>query len=323
MMPASSRGIGMALGFPDVCNTPIPVGTVPIPYPNISEHSTASNTAFNVRVNMLDALTMMSMVPMTTGDEAGAAHPTIKGPQRYTLGMINVRFNMMPAITLCSLTNHNNMNCPIGAVLVPSAPNVLLNWAGADYVARESLDAITQGSVLEPSREGASNDVDSVHIALEVFAVATAAELAEQVHRATRAGARRVVLDLRACRGGVLTAAIDAAGLFLPAGALVVTIVDEDGDPREERSRSGVYQDVELVVLVGPDTASAAEVFAAALEDHGRATIVGGPTHGKGTITELLPAAAGLIERPCGFTVSPSGRPIQVPTESTSIVEAP
>ncbi|MBK6513147.1 MAG: DUF4150 domain-containing protein [Polyangiaceae bacterium] len=317
MMPASTRGIGMALGFPDVCNTPIPVGTAPIPYPNIADHSCASNTVMNIRINMLDALNQLSEVSMTSGDEAGSAHPTIKGAQRYTLGMINIRFNMMPAITLASLTNHNQMNCPIGAVLVPSAPNVLLNLASAgdgaqpqasvlDGVsARDRADAATPHSTCRSSAtdEGAT-------ISLDVFALGTAAELAEHVHRATREGARAVTIDLRACRGGVLSAALDAAGLFLPEGTLLATIVDEDGDEREERSRSGLLQGVALTLLVGPATASAAEVFAAALADHGRAELRGERTRGKGALSELVAAPGGLVEVARGQTLRPSGAPL-------------
>lgn len=312
MMPASTRGIGMALGFPDVCNTPIPVGTAPIPYPNIAEHSSASATVTNVRINMLDALNMMSSMPMSTGDEAGSAHPTIKGAQRYTLGMINIRFNMMPAITLASLTNHNNMNCPIGAVLVPSAPNVLLNLEAAqprlagsqvldEQGARDRLAAAAPHDTCR-SAEG------SHEIALELFAPGSAAELAEQVARALAGGARELVIDLTACRGGVLGAAIDAAGLFLPGGTLIVTVIDEDGDERDERSRSGAFADVALSVRVGPRTASAAEVFAAALGDHGRATILGGPTRGKATVSELAAVAGGVVEIPRGTVLGPAAR---------------
>jgi carboxyl-terminal processing protease len=99
-------------------------------------------------------------------------------------------------------------------------------------------------------------------------------------------------------------------GLFLPEGTLLATIVDEDGDEREERSRSGLLQGVALTLLVGPATASAAEVFAAALADHGRAELRGERTRGKGALSELVAAPGGLVEVARGQTLRPSGAPL-------------
>ena len=85
MLPASNRGAGMSMGFPDVCNTPAGPVTVPVPYPNIAMNAMAAPFSPNVLLTMMPALNTGSIIPMTSGDEPGVAHPTIKGPCRYTM----------------------------------------------------------------------------------------------------------------------------------------------------------------------------------------------------------------------------------------------
>lgn len=97
-----------------------------------------------------------------------------------------------------------------------------------------------------------------------------------------------VILDLRNDGGGSLEEAIGIAGLFIPVGPVVQVreqrgvAVLPDGDP------DTVYSGP-LVVLVNRLSASASEIVAAALQDYGRALIVGGTTHGKGTVQTVYP----------------------------------
>lgn len=309
MMPASTRGIGMAIGFPDVCNTPVGPATAPLPYPNVADHSSATNTVVNVRINMLDSLNQLSTMSMTSGDEAGAAHPTIKGMQAYTMGMPNVRFNMMPSITLASLTNHNNMNCPIGAVIVPSAPNVRINFAGDDVAEVTLGETVTASRGGDEGERACDDDGDhrGVTLRIEAFSLAAATDLAEAVHRAVEAGATRLTLDLRGARGGVLGAALDAAGLFLPVGTPLAVLADEDGDEETVHARGGAWLELPLTVLVDEHTASAAEAFADALGAAGRALRVGPATRGKLAIHETVALHDGRVAlRRAGAVRAPS-----------------
>ena len=94
--------------------------------------------------------------------------------------------------------------------------------------------------------------------------------------------ANRVILDLRGCPGGQLSAAIDVADIFLDQGI----IISVKGKPEEEiiyyNAKEGdLGENIALVVLVDGDTASAAEVLAQALQDQGRAKVVGTKTFGK------------------------------------------
>lgn len=99
-----------------------------------------------------------------------------------------------------------------------------------------------------------------------------------------RKGAARddlLIIDLRDAGGGDLYEAFDMAGLFLPAGTLLGTIKGRGEWSREVRASSGEKYDMPLALIVGPDTASSAEIFAGVLQGHGRARLVGGITFGK------------------------------------------
>jgi len=102
-------------------------------------------------------------------------------------------------------------------------------------------------------------------------------------------GARGVVLDLRGNGGGSLPDAIEIAGLFIPSGP-VVQVRDQRGVHVVSDPDPGLEHDGPLVVLVNRLSASASEIVAAALQDYGRAVIVGDfKTHGKGTVQSLRP----------------------------------
>lgn len=98
-----------------------------------------------------------------------------------------------------------------------------------------------------------------------------------------------IILDLRDDGGGALVDAVDITGLFIESGP-VVQVKNSFGDKRVLRDKNGsVYYDGPLVVLVNKFSASASEIVAAALQDYGRAVIVGGKhTHGKGTVQTII-----------------------------------
>src|SRR5690606_41958362 len=103
-----------------------------------------------------------------------------------------------------------------------------------------------------------------------------------------------LVLDLRNNPGGVLDAAVEVADLFLAEG-LIVRGSGRARQARFERYASGgdALEHVPLVVLVNGGSASASEIVAAALKDHGRARLVGTKTNGKGSVQTVMPIGAG------------------------------
>lgn len=122
------------------------------------------------------------------------------------------------------------------------------------------------------------------------FGNRTADELAASLQQAVEEGAEAAVLDFRGNPGGPLDTAVRACELLLPADSLVVTIRGRDGQVQSAfaTAADGPYVGLPLAVLVDGDTASASEIVAAALQDHGRAVVVGQRSYGKGTVQQML-----------------------------------
>lgn len=123
------------------------------------------------------------------------------------------------------------------------------------------------------------------------------ADVAALLKKLKEANVDGVILDLRRNGGGSLPEAISLAGLFIKQGP-VVQVKDPDGDIKVDSDEdAGVTYDGPLVVLTSRFSASASEIVAGALQDHGRAVLVGdASTFGKGTVQALLPLAQ-IMER--------------------------
>lgn len=113
----------------------------------------------------------------------------------------------------------------------------------------------------------------------------------EALHDFAKSGTNKLVIDLRGNPGGFLEASVDMASWFLPSGKIVVK---QEGSRSEEDKiwRSQGYdigvRDLKLVILVNGGSASASEIFAGALSEHGIATVIGTQTFGKGSVQELI-----------------------------------
>ncbi|ACX87915.1 carboxy terminal-processing peptidase [Pectobacterium parmentieri] len=118
------------------------------------------------------------------------------------------------------------------------------------------------------------------------FYVGLTDDVKVQLQKLEKQNVSSIVIDLRTNGGGALTEAVGLSGLFIPSGP-VVQVRDNNGKVREDSDTDGiVYYKGPLVVLVDRFSASASEIFAAAMQDYGRALIVGEPTFGKGTVQQ-------------------------------------
>jgi len=118
-----------------------------------------------------------------------------------------------------------------------------------------------------------------------------------------------LILDLRNNPGGVLDAAVDVSDLFLDSG-VIVSANGRTADARFRRSahRGDVLDGAEIIVLVNEGSASASEIVAGALQDHGRATVIGTPTFGKGLVQTVMPLSKGrAIKLTTSRYYTPSG----------------
>lgn len=118
------------------------------------------------------------------------------------------------------------------------------------------------------------------------FYVGLTEDVKKQLHKAHRQHLSGIIIDLRNNGGGALTEAVALSGLFV-SGETIVQVRDNRGHIHEEKKQDPtIYYNGPLVVMVDRYSASASEIFAAAMQDYGRALIVGETTFGKGTVQQ-------------------------------------
>ncbi|CDG17447.1 carboxy terminal-processing peptidase [Xenorhabdus doucetiae] len=121
------------------------------------------------------------------------------------------------------------------------------------------------------------------------FYVGLTNDVKVQLQKLTKQGISSIIIDLRGNGGGALTEAVSLSGLFIPTGP-VVQIRDNTGRVKVEADTDeAIYYKGPLVVLIDNRSASASEIFAAAMQDYGRGLIVGEPSFGKGTVQQYRP----------------------------------
>ena len=137
-----------------------------------------------------------------------------------------------------------------------------------------------------PSVFGEMLDKKTGYIQITQFTGVTPQQYKDMFTELKDKGMERLVIDLRDNPGGLLTSVCDILREILPEGLIVYT-EDKYGN-REEETCDGKHQlDMPLAVLVNENSASASEIFAGAVQDHGVGTIVGITTYGKGVVQEL------------------------------------
>ena len=124
-----------------------------------------------------------------------------------------------------------------------------------------------------------------------------------------------LVIDLRDNTGGYLEAAVQMANEFLPKNRLIVYTQGRRSQRQDYRSDGrGAYQDFPLIVLINEISASASEIFAGAMQDNDRGTIIGRRSFGKGLVQQQIGFADGsMIRLTVARYYTPSGRCIQKP----------
>ena len=147
------------------------------------------------------------------------------------------------------------------------------------------------------------------YLRLAGFSEGSGEELRGETHTVLDEHPQALILDLRGNGGGLISEAINVASIFI-AGGTIMTAVERD-QPRRvyEAQRNAIAGHIPLVVLVDDGTASSAEIVTAALQDHGRAKVVGSHTYGKGVfqITESL-VNGGALDLTIGQFFTPDGR---------------
>ncbi len=149
-------------------------------------------------------------------------------------------------------------------------------------------------------------------------------ELREAIKKLKSDGMRQLILDMRGNPGGLLNQAIDVASEFLPRGKVVVSVKGRTdySDPIVYKSSGSNPEDVPLVILINRGSASASEIVAGAIQDHGRGLIVGETSFGKGLVQHVfqLPFNTGLTLTTARY-YTPYGRSLQRDYSSGSLYD--
>ena len=175
---------------------------------------------------------------------------------------------------------------------------------------------VTRGDVSVKSVSACYMLNDSTgYIRIKSFGERTYAEMLAALQTLNIQGADHLVIDLRDNGGGILEAAVQMANEFLPKNRLIVYTQGRKSPRVDYRSDGkGSYQHIPMVVLINEGSASSAEIFAGAMQDNDRATIVGRRSFGKGLVQQQIQFPDGsMIRLTIARYYTPSGRCIQKP----------
>jgi carboxyl-terminal processing protease len=154
------------------------------------------------------------------------------------------------------------------------------------------------------------NQVLVLHV--NVFQQNTANEIKRLIEQYEAQGIKAVLIDLRNNPGGLLSAAVESADLFLNQGVIVTTRSRTEGDQEFQALLGSEFNKIKLGILINQGSASAAEVFTAALQDHGRAWVVGEKSYGKGMVQKLFPLNNGAaLQMTVSHYYTPRGQTIE------------
>lgn len=200
------------------------------------------------------------------------------------------------------------------AFVMPEAERAMIRQLGMQVDASTKVTTPTKTAARGQASVVGTRMIDPNYgigyLKLTTFTQTSAAEMRRAVLTLHQQGLRSLVLDLRGDPGGLLTAAIEVCNEFLPSGTIVSTRGRTREDNLTERANGEQAFKVPLVVLIDENSASASEIFAAAIQENGRGVVVGRRSYGKGTVQTLFPlksVGAGLRLTTAKF-YSPRGR---------------
>jgi len=167
---------------------------------------------------------------------------------------------------------------------------------GADGPVR-TVDIVRADVHIDPVSWAMVPGTKTAVLRLEQFSTGAADELHKALQAITKAGADRLILDLRGNPGGFVNEAVAIASEFLPGGNVYIERNAKGEEKASPVKPGGLATTIPLVVLVDEGTASAAEIVSGAIQDAGRAQIVGEKTFGTGTVLGEFPLADGSALR--------------------------
>jgi len=269
-----------------------------------------SSQFYGIGVSILqhrDGVYVQSVVPNTPADKAGLHYGDRfllvdgKDARDWTSAEVSKNVRGERGTTVKIRVERVNAPAPVdveivrGGVPLPSIRNYFMLPNGVGYV------GLTGG-----------------------FQETTASELDDAVDNLRKQGLKSLILDLRGNPGGILEEAVQVVSRFVPAGKTVVSVKGRSNyaQSRQLQSDGGEADDFPLVILINGGSASASEIVAGALQDYGRAVLVGSNSFGKGLVQRIypLPFGTGLTLTTARY-YTPFGRSLQRDYSSGSIYQ--
>ena len=169
---------------------------------------------------------------------------------------------------------------------------------------------ITRAKIDVPNIESEMLEGSIGYIRLFTFNQLAADDVAEEIAKLSAEGARGFILDLRDNPGGLLSSSVDVSSLFVADG-VIVRVEDRSGTIEEHRASGGTATSAPVVVLINGNSASASEIVGGALQDYGRAQLVGEKSFGKGSVQQIEELSfGGAIKLTIAHYLTPKGRVI-------------
>lgn len=177
---------------------------------------------------------------------------------------------------------------------------------------RFEMMLVNPWSVSEDQRDNywADRDARIGYVHIPAFSRSTAPQMKRVLAELSEDGMKSLVIDLRDCGGGLLSAATEVVDMFLDEG-VILSSTSRNADERTTfmATAGGDYTELPLVVLMNEYTASAAEIVAACLQDHHRAAMVGQQTYGRGTVQSVFPLQhGGALKLTTAAWIRPNGQ---------------
>jgi len=187
----------------------------------------------------------------------------------------------------------------------------VIGSAGGERALRLEREELVDPSVRHVRMLDEERDV--AYVAVTSFSQATPEEFDRELARLRDRGLRGLIVDLRGNLGGVLRSAVRLANRFVAEGLVVSH--EGRGDPvlYLAESAEATYANLPLAVLVDGSSASASEVFAAAIQEHRAGVVVGSPTYGKGMVQEMrtFAAVSSVVKLTSSYYYTPSHRNLE------------
>jgi carboxyl-terminal processing protease len=200
--------------------------------------------------------------------------------------------------------NHDQVNSLLtGAIASSLTLQLAANSQELTIVRNKKIDTAIQAQMLSQK---------VLLIKVKVFQQDTANEMQSIIEQYNSEHPKAILIDLRNNPGGLLSAAVETADLFLNQGLIVITKSRSEGEQQFQALPSNELNDVKLGVLINNRSASAAEVFTAAMKVHKRAWIMGEKSYGKGVVQKLFPLSNGAaLQMTVAHYYTPNGQMIE------------